>query len=138
MRAELEVMHKSESSNHPDKKFRFSCFVNGVVKVATRKKNPNKTPDQQVAEFITKYIKPLAKRRPKKDILTSLESVSTIFERLKNCLKDCFMFFATLPSEYEKKELDRHKPRSDINGMTQSMGFGEWSSFCSLFNLSSR
>ena len=26
MRAELEVMHKSESSNHPDKKFRFSCF----------------------------------------------------------------------------------------------------------------
>ena len=38
MRADLEVMHKSESSDHPDKKFKFSCFVNCIFKIATKKK----------------------------------------------------------------------------------------------------
>jgi len=32
IRADLEILHKGEASNHPEGKFKFSCFVDAVIK----------------------------------------------------------------------------------------------------------
>eukprot|EP00518_Triparma_eleuthera_P012962 CAMPEP_0182471218 /NCGR_PEP_ID=MMETSP1319-20130603/19920_1 /TAXON_ID=172717 /ORGANISM="Bolidomonas pacifica, Strain RCC208" /LENGTH=600 /DNA_ID=CAMNT_0024671745 /DNA_START=25 /DNA_END=1824 /DNA_ORIENTATION=- len=136
MRADLEVMHKSESSNHPDKKFKFSCFVNSVFKIATKKKSSTKTPDEQAVDFIVKYVKPLAAKRKVKDISEQLKEVEGLFRTFAPALKNVFMFFATLPSSYEKEQLKRHEPREDVNAMTQSLHFDSYIASCSMFNLS--
>lgn len=116
---------------------RHSCFIKCIIKIATRKKSTTKSPQQQVEFFVKKYFNPLAEKRKVRNVEDELFILEPMTQKFTHSLKECFMFFATIASDYEKNNLKRHGPRDDINAMTQSLHFGEWSSLCSLFNLSS-
>jgi len=137
MRADLEIMHTAAASNHPDKKFRFSCFVQCIVKIATRKKSTLTSPEKQADTFIAKYITPVAEKRKVRSIDPELALVKPLLEVFAPPLLSCFTYFAKMPSPYEKDTLSRHALRPDINAMTQSLHFQDLTACCSLFNLSS-
>ena len=84
-----------------------------------------------------KYVKPLAAKRKLKDVSEQLKEAEGLFESFGPALKYVFLFFATIPTSYEREQLKRHEPREDINAMTQSLHFDGYSACCSMFNLSS-
>ncbi len=137
MRAELEIMYTSEASNHPEKKFKFSCFASAVAKVVIKKKSTTKSQQEQVEEFLTKYVAPMAAKRKGREVTAELETAGPMLSAFISPLKSVFQFFATLPTQYEKETLKRHGHRDDINAMTQSLHYSEFLSCCSMFNLSS-
>ena len=109
MRADLEVMHTYEAAEHPKKKFSFSCFINCVVKIATKKKSSTKTPQQQVDFLVKKYFAPLADKRKTRGFEDEIFILEPMAEGFGVALKECFMFFATIPTDYETKTLHRHE-----------------------------
>ena len=136
LRAELEIMHRSESASHPSQKFLFSCFVKCVIKIATRKKSKNYTDVQLVALTVKKYFVPLAEKRKSRPIESELSAAASMKEKFFPCIRDCFQFFAKMPTQYEQEELKRHGLRKDMNQMTQSLPYHDYQNICACFNLS--
>ena len=132
----MEIMHKSETSNHPEKKFMFSCFVKSVIKLSTRKKSTKFTDAELVGLTVKKYFVPLSEKRATRDVTSELEESASLRDKFLPCVKDSFQFFAKHPSNYELDDLKRHERRPDMNHMTQSLGFHDFQSICSCFNLS--
>ena len=83
-----------------------------------------KTPQQQVEFFVKKYFAPLAEKRKKRNLEDEIFILEPTVQVFSPPLKECFMFFATIATDYEKQTLKRHESRSDINAMTQSLHFG--------------
>ena len=88
-----------------------SCFINCVIKIATKKRSTTKTPQQQVELFVKKYFGPLAEKRKTRNVEDELFILEPVALKFSSSLKECFMFFATIPSDYEKNTLKRHEVR---------------------------
>lgn len=140
MAAEVNVIHQSHASRHPEKKFLFSCFKAAMVQIAQKlyasKAAPGTKPEELLERLLEERVLPNALLRDAQDVDGLLDALDELERRFSPCLKSFFDFFASPPTRYERTVLGRHAPRPDISRMGQSLTFEGWLQFCATFNIS--
>eukprot|EP00936_MAST-01D_sp_MAST-1D-sp1_P000342 g342.t1 len=140
MAAEVNVIHQSQASRHPEKKFLFSCFKAAMLQIAQKlyasKAAPGTKPKELLETLLKERVLPNALLRDAQDMGGLLDALDELERRFSPCLKSIFDFFASPPTRYERTVLGRHAHRRDISQMGQSLTFEGWLQFCATFNLS--
>jgi hypothetical protein len=147
MVAEVNVVHQSEASRHPEKKFLFSCFKGALVCIAQklyqRPGAAKSAPAPLLHRLLHQRVLPASASNPHMPrpydpppVEPALRALGEFEATFRDALRQVFSFHARQASRYERECLGRHGSRPDLSAMHQSLSFKQWLEFCATFNLS--
>ena len=148
MVAEVNVVHQSEASRHPEKKFLFSCFKGALVCIAQklyqRPGAAKSAPAPLLHRLLHQRVLPASASNPRMPkpydphpVGPALRALGEFEAKFREALRSVFSFHARQASRYERECLGRHGSRPDLSAMHQALSFKQWLEFCATFNLSS-
>ena len=139
MEADMNTIHGVVSSQTKGRKFLFGSFKKAIGKIAA-KVYPKEKAQVAMERLLSEGILPHAAKRMRVSIDEQLTDPEILLleKSFAPSLKDIFQFFAVMPTDEERKDLGRHKPRGDIDEFIgQSLTYDRFMQFSSVFSLSS-